>query len=798
MTSSYTNKQEHKGLEILIRGTVQGVGFRPFVYNLASRLGIHGTVSNTSDGVHIRAYANDDGLFSFLEGLKTEAPPLARITSIDEKPLVEPIDPAHEDSFTILASVAGDSAKTAIPPDIAICDDCIRELLTPGDHRFHYPFINCTNCGPRLTIVESIPYDRPKTSMKVFPMCPVCLEQYQDPTDRRFHAQPNACAHCGPELFWHAKDGTRRICDSPLAEAATALSHDMVVAMRGLGGFHLVVNGHSQLAVAKLRERKNRPHKPLAVMMPDLETVRKYCVVDDKEQDLLTSGARPIVLLKKRDSFSLPSDLAPEMNELGVMLPYTPFQYLLFQQKECPDVLVMTSGNASGAPICTANDDALKRLAPISDRFLLHNRDIVTRVDDSVARVTNHRPQIYRRARGYVPTPLDIPWKLPAGIGCGGGLKSTFALSEEKTVYLSQHIGDLFNLESFDFYSESVEHLKKVFQIEPEIVVCDLHPDYMSSHYGAELSKKKDLPLYQVQHHHAHAVAVMAEHGLEGQTLAVVLDGTGYGPDNTIWGGEILLADLTGYQRLAHLQYLHQPGGDAAAHEPWRMGLSALFQMRGGEPCAPNELPKGLHPIPSGQVKIINTMLEKDFNTPTTSSCGRLFDAMAAILGVRHTISYEGQAAIELEALARTAATNTWYHQIPDFQRLAGNPPLCKKGEKWEICSSEFVTLALQAQAQGLSRAGIALQFHLQLISCICELVERLSVTTAVRNVVLAGGCMQNSLLLEGLQRKLTAKKFAVFTGENVPINDGGISLGQIITGGLQHVSRNTHEGCQG
>jgi len=798
VTSSYTNKQDQQGLEILIRGTVQGVGFRPFVYNLASRLGISGTVSNTSDGVHIRAYAQDDRLFAFLEGLKNEAPPLARITSIDEKPLAEPIDSAHEGSFTILASVAGDSAKTAIPPDIAICDDCVRELLEPSDHRYDYPFINCTNCGPRFTIVESIPYDRPKTSMKVFPMCPVCQAQYEDPGDRRFHAQPNACAHCGPKLFWHDGDGIEISSDSPLAEAAVALATDKVVAMRGLGGFHLVVDAHSETAVATLRQRKGRPHKPLAVMMADLETVRKYCTVEDEEQQLLTSSARPIVLLKKRDDFALAANLAPEIGELGVMLPYTPFQYLLFQQPQCPEALVMTSGNASGAPICTANDDALRRLAPIADNYLLHNRDIVTRVDDSVARIVNRRPQIYRRARGYVPSPLDIPWQLPAALGCGGGLKSTFALGEEQTVYLSQHIGDLFNLESFDFYTESVEHLKKVFQIEPEIIVCDLHPDYMSSRYGHELHREKGIPLYQVQHHHAHAVAVMAEHGLEDPALAIILDGTGYGADKTIWGGEILLADLTSYRRLAHLEQLHLPGGDAAAQEPWRMGLSALYQMQGGSPCPADQLPAGMHGLPGEQVNIINTMLENGFNTPLTSSCGRLFDAMAALLGVRHSITYEGQGAIELEALARQAATSSWYNQISDFRGFEAQSALCEKGEKWEICSSEFVTLALYALDQGFSRAEVAFQFHLQLISSICELVERLSATTAVRNVVLAGGCMQNSLLLEGFQRQLTAKNFAVFTGEDVPINDGGISLGQIITGGLQHVSRNTHEGYQG
>lgn len=791
MTNSYTNKQDQQGLEILIRGTVQGVGFRPFVYNLASRLEISGTVSNTSDGVLIRATAQDDRLVLFLEGLKNDAPPLARITSIEETPLTEPVE---EGSFTILASVAGASAKTVIPPDIALCDDCLQELLDPADHRYNYPFINCTNCGPRFTIVETIPYDRPKTSMKVFPMCPVCQSQYNDPADRRFHAQPNACGDCGPQLSWHEKSGEEIFCKSPLANAATALSNDSILAIRGLGGFHLTVNAHSNIAVNLLRTRKGRPDKPLAVMMPNLATIKKYCEVSVKEEELLLSMMHPIVLLRKKDNqenCSLASDLAPVVSKLGVMLPYTPFHHLLFQQEDCPDSLVMTSGNASGAPICTANDDALTRLNHIADFFLLHNRDIVTRIDDSVCRIVGGKTQILRRARGFVPSPIMVDWELPQVIGCGAGLKSTFCLSREKSVFPSQHIGNLFNLESLDFFTESVDHLKNVFQIEPEIAVCDLHPDYMSSHYAAELG----LPLYRVQHHHAHAVAVMAEHGISEPVLAVILDGTGYGPDSTIWGGEVLLADLTSYKRLAHLEQLRLPGGDAAASEPWRMGLSALFTANDGSPWPVEDLPDSLSTIPVEKIAIINSMLSNGFNSPLTSSCGRLFDAVASILGIRQKISYEGQAAIELEAVARKATTTTWYTDIPTFNTLSTPSLLCERGEKWEICSSKFVKLILAALADGRSIGNIALQFHYLLISTINELIHRLSAETGVRKVILAGGCMQNSLLLEGFSHTLTANNIEIFTGESMPINDGSISLGQTIIGGLQHVSRNTHEG---
>ena len=783
--------KQQKGCEILIRGTVQGVGFRPFVYNLASRLGITGTVTNTSDGVLIRAFAEGARLDSFCDRLRLEAPPLSDITSLDRYPLTPPDD--VPDSFDIEASVAGSEAKTSIPPDIAICGDCLAELHDPQDHRYHYPFINCTNCGPRFSIVESIPYDRPKTSMKVFPMCPVCNGQYNNPGDRRFHAQPNACSHCGPGLSFHDRAGNRLPCSSELAASADALAKGKVLALRGLGGFHLAVDGCSDAAVATLRKRKGRPHKPLAVMMADLETVEQNCLLTDQARQLLTSHVHPIVLLRKKKDSALSNLLAPGIDEIGVMLAYTPLHHLLLAEQSCPDILVMTSGNISGAPICTGNEDATTRLAEIADVYLLHNRDIVTRVDDSVTRPLANGYQILRRARGYVPTPLYIPWQLPSVIGCGGGLKSTFCLGRDTSIYPSQHIGDLFNLESYDFYTESVEHLKKVFQIEPELVACDLHPDYMSSHYAAE----QGLPLYTIQHHHAHAVAVMAEHHLAEPVLAVIMDGTGYGTDSTIWGGEILQASLTGFTRLGHLSPLHLPGGDAAATEVWRMGISAIHAVYGHEGLTDQRLPPTLRGIDQHKRKIIGQMLANNFNSPLTSSCGRLFDAAAAIIGVRQEISYEGQAAIELESLARRAATTTWYHQTQEFSHPAEDFPLCKEGGKWEICSTEFVRLLDAALRQGTDPARAALLFHYLLVSSITELIRRLSAETGIHQVVLSGGCMQNSLLLEGLLHTLKANNLQVFTGEKMPVNDGGVSFGQTIIGGLQHVSRDSHEGYQ-
>ena len=790
MISLNIKKPDQTGVEILIRGTVQGVGFRPFVYNLASRFGISGTVSNTGDGVVITAAARNDRLCAFLEALEKEAPPLARITSLEKHPLSGPV---NQGSFDIIASISGSSGNTAIPPDIALCDDCLRELLDPHDRRFHYPFINCTNCGPRFTIIETIPYDRAKTSMKVFPMCADCEAEYLDPANRRFHAQPNACALCGPHISWYDRSGRPILCNDPIREAALALMQGKIIALRGLGGFHLAADASSMTAIAMLRIRKGRPAKPLAVMMSDIDMVKQCFAPSPAEEQQLLAPEHPIVLLASAHSAMLASNLAPGIDEIGIMLPYTPLHHLLFQLPGCPKALVMTSGNVSGSPICTSNEDALNCLAEIADFFLLHNREIVTRVDDSVCRVVSGRTRLLRRARGYVPSPVMVPWGLPPIIGCGAGLKSTFCLGRNHSAFLSQHIGDLFNLESYDFYTESITNLKRVFEIEPEAVACDLHPDYLSSHYATSLA----LPVNRIQHHHAHAVAVMAEHGLHGPVLAVVMDGTGYGPDGTIWGGEILQADLTSYSRLGHLSRLQLPGGDAASGEPWRMALSALFNTYGEEGLSDKRLPTPLLQIAAERRETILSMMVNSFNTPLTSSCGRLFDAVAAILGVRQILSYEGQAAMELEALARKAAGNRWKPPLSMPQRSAFLQPPEGSDGKWEISCPEFVRMVTDAIDRGQKPSEVALQFHLSLVHSIAELVLHLSDQTGITHVVLSGGCMQNSLILEGLLSMLKHFKLQVFTGENIPINDGSISLGQTIIGGLQHVSRNSNEGYQ-
>ncbi len=788
MKNLSTRKRDLKGAELLIQGVVQGVGFRPFVYNLANRLHVSGTVTNTSVGVFIKAAASDADLASFIHLLKHEAPPLARITSIEVRQYSEEID--WED-FSILSSVSQNSSSAIIPPDIALCPDCLEELLDKKDKRFHYPFINCTNCGPRFTIVNTIPYDRPKTSMDVFPMCHSCNDEYVDPANRRFHAQPNACRKCGPELSWHAGDGKKIDHCDPVQETISVINEGKVVAIRGLGGFHLTVDGCSDKAVKLLRDRKGRKSKPLAIMVANIETAKKFCHLSKKEEEILLSPEHPILLLPKRTVAGLALNLAPSMNDIGIVLPYTPLHHLLFQVDTCPDALVMTSGNVSGDPICTGNHQAIEELGHIADYFLLHNREIVTRVDDSVSKQIQGEVRSFRRSRGYVPSPFLLPYNLPPILACGAGLKNTFCLGRNNFAFPSQHIGDLFTVKNYEFFLESIEHFKRVFDVEPEVVACDIHPDYMSSQYAQELS----LPLFPVQHHHAHAVAVMVENDLQEEVLAVVLDGTGFGTDGTIWGGEILLNDLTGYQRMGHLEQLSLPGGDAATNEPWRMGLSALYHTYGHKGLEEKKLPPLLKSIAPNQKEIVGAMLEKGFNSPFTSSCGRLFDAAAALLGLQDVSHFEGQAAMKLEALAQKALSTNWKAALlaefatKDFSSHRPN------NGKWEIVTSRFVTMIMDGLSGKQTKRSLALQLHFELIHSICKLIEQLSAHTGIRKIVLSGGCMQNQILLEGLFHILEKYNFKVYTGKNIPVNDGGISLGQAIIGGLNHVSRNTHAG---
>ena len=792
MKNSSTKKSEIRGVELHIQGIVQGVGFRPFIYNLATRLKISGTVSNTSAGVVIQAAASQARLDSFIRAIRSDAPPLSQILSIDTLPL-NPRLLQDSSTFSILKSDNSSTANTAIPADISLCDDCLGEMLSPLDRRHGYPFINCTNCGPRFTIVETIPYDRVKTSMKVFPMCDECLKEYEDPGNRRFHAQPNACPQCGPQISLHDASGSQIEDTLPVAGAVAALNDDRILALRGLGGFHLAVNGCSEAGVARLRRRKNRPSKPLAIMVKDIESAQVFCHLSEKEKDALTSPQHPIVLLRKKQGDILAPNLCPGVGDIGIMLPYTPLHHLLFNTPSCPSALVMTSGNLSGRPICISNESALDQLNGIADFFLLHNREILTRVDDSVTKKFHGSIRLIRRARGYCPIPIPLAQKIPQTLGCGGGLKSTFCLGRGNLAFLSQHIGDLFNLESYEFYLESLKHLKQVFEIEPEIVVRDLHPDYLSSHLADELK----IPLHKAQHHHAHAVAVMAEHNLSGEVLAIVLDGTGYGSDGTIWGGEILLSQLTGFQRLGHLQYLPLPGGDKAAAEPWRMAISALYQTYGSEVFAERHLPPLLRTVDEAKREMLVDMVKNDFNSPLTSSCGRLFDAIAALVNLRLQCDYEGHAAMELETLASISLKPGWQNELDTLLSIEDSPFFSLDKGKGKINSSEFVKMVMDKTAKGFNVSQIALDFHLELICAISKLTTKLSVQHETDRVVLSGGCMQNRLLMEGLFYTLEKAGLRVYTGEKVPVNDGGISFGQVIIGGLQHVSCNTDAGYQ-
>ncbi len=764
-------------VEIEIHGIVQGVGFRPNVFRLAKRYGIVGTVKNTGEGVIIQAQGRNDKLRAFEKAVQGEAPPLARITEFITRPLAHRLECT---SFSIDSSRSGSEKTALVSPDVSLCVDCLRELLDPSDRRYLYPFINCTNCGPRYSIIRSIPYDRPSTSMRPFVMCSSCDREYHDPMDRRFHAQPNACWECGPRLFWHDARGEEIPVEDPIEHAVEALAQGKVVAMKGLGGFHLAVDACSDQAVALLRERKGRPHKPLAIMVKDLEAAGRFACLGELEKELLTSRERPIVLLQKRRGSGLSEGIAPNIAQVGIMLPYTPVHHLLFHHRDCPDALVMTSGNLSGYPLCKDNHEAVEKLKGIADYFLFYNRDIVTRVDDSVAMVVAGRPRLIRRSRGLTPSPVQLPWQLPEVLACGPELKNTFCISRGKEAFLSQHIGDMQGIENLDFFEKTVEHLKALLEVQPEVVACDLHPDYLTTRYA----RKLPLPLVQVQHHLAHAAAVMAEHGVDRPAIALVLDGTGYGLDGTVWGGEILLVDPGNWnlRRLARLRPMPLPGGDAAAREPWRMALSALWTAFGLCGLGEGNLPSSLLEIEESRREVLSQMIKTGVNTPMTSSCGRLFDAVAALLGVRFYATYEAQAAMEIVTLALEACSGDNDLETSGLEarllQVPGSPDLL------ELDWTPLVREIVGGLGKGVPPSLIALGFHQQLVGLLCTGVWHFCQTSGIKTVVLGGGCMQNPLLLEGLIREFTRLGLEVHSAETIPANDGGISLGQAVIGG--------------
>ncbi len=661
---------DFQGIHIHITGIVQGVGFRPFVYGLAKNLDLMGWVRNTSAGVDIEVEGKLDVLNEFLRALKEDCPPLARIDSIE----TVSCPPNGFSAFEIVHSEPIPGAFIPISPDVSICEDCYREMLDPNDRRYLYPFINCTNCGPRFTIIQDIPYDRPKTTMAPFEMCLACRSEYEDPLDRRFHAQPVACPDCGPQVWLETKNqptvnGKRK---DAIFQTQHLLAAGEILAIKGLGGFHLACDALNPTAVAELRRRKLRVDKPFALMLPDIQTVEQYCHVSESERELLISRQRPIVLLARKLGTSIAPAVAPNQNTLGVMLPYTPLHYLLFSKMRAktenpknpspvaypPSALVMTSGNLSEEPIAYTNDEAREQLTSLADAFMMHNREIQTRCDDSVVRarklgVWKNGPQPYpiRRSRGYAPNPIKLPWvDAPQVLATGPELKNTFCLTKDNYAFLSHHIGDMENFETLQSFEEGIEHFEQLFRIEPKFIAYDLHPDYLATRYAKARSERETIMAVGIQHHHAHIAACMADNGLSGEipVIGVSFDGTGYGDDGAIWGGEFLLADYQSYQRFAHLDYTPLPGGDAAVRKPARIALAHLWKT--GLDWDQN-LPAVKY-LCGDDMTLLRSMLENDINCPRTSSMGRLFDAVAALAGVRGEVNYEGQAAIEFEALA--------------------------------------------------------------------------------------------------------------------------------------------------
>ena len=760
--------------QIEVSGIVQGVGFRPYVYRLATGRHLSGVIRNTPAGVTIEIQGPAETVQDFVERLPAEAPPLARITSL----AVREVPCNGDQDFRIVHSAEGAEVRTLISPDVAICSDCLRELFDPADRRYRYPFINCTNCGPRFTIVRDIPYDRPSTSMAMFPMCPACLAEYENPLDRRFHAQPNACWECGPRVELWDKAGQRIARRDPIVEAVSALHAGLVVAVKGLGGFHLAVDATNPAAVALLRQRKRRVEKPFAVMVPDLRAVEEICKLDGTAANVLQSIQQPIVLLPKKTPSAIPDEVAPFNRYLGIFLPYTPLHYLLLAEGGFK-ALVMTSGNQSEEPIAIDNREAVDRLNGLADRFLVHNRDILLRCDDSVVRVAGGVTRQLRRSRGFVPVPVFLKDDQPSVLAVGGELKNTICLIKGKNAFLSQHVGDLENAESYSFFHEAIEHLERILEIRPEIIAYDLHPDYFSTRWAVQQSGVK---LVGVQHHHAHIASCMAENHLEGRVIGFALDGTGYGTDGKIWGGEVLIAGYEDFERAAHFEYVPMPGGAAAIREPWRMAVSCLAHLFGRE-FLKLDIPF-VRQLNRPRAELLLRMMEQGVNSPLTSSCGRLFDAVAALVGIRQQVNYEAQAAIELEmamASSEFASSKTASPEEEAAYPMKLLPELVPEDDHWIISTRPLFEALLEDLGRNLSVGAISRRFHNGLVEGFVQLATLLRKKTALNRVCLSGGSFHNIYLSERLEARLSEAGFEVFTQKEVPSGDGGLSLGQAL-----------------
>jgi hydrogenase maturation protein HypF len=776
MGKSQPERDRHKALRrrgVKVRGVVQGVGYRPFVYRLALEEGLAGFIGNDTDGVTIEIEGPEERLEAFLDRLQTEAPPLSRIDSVTVRELAV----VGDSGFRIVASEVLGRVSTGIPADAATCPDCLRELLDPRDRRYRYPFLNCTNCGPRFTITRRIPYDRPQTSMAKFTMCPECQREYDDPLNRRFHAQPNACWVCGPRVWLAQTDGSDSASgDEAVEQTIQLLTAGKIVAIKGIGGFHLSVDANNQAAVMRLRERKRRYGKPLAVMVRDLEAARLVCVLTAEEEALLLTPARPIVLARRREDCGIADAVAPGIPWLGVYLPYAPLQHLLFADARVR-ALVMTSANLTEEPIAIDNEEARARLGGIADAFLMHDREILQRCDDSVAAVVDGAPQLIRRARGFVPMGVALPFDTPPLLAVGGHLKNVFALARGRFAYQSQHLGDLENLTGLEFFKESLDHLMRTFEIEPRTVVHDLHPGYLSTQWAKEWAQERSLPLIAVQHHHAHVAGCMAEHGLAGKVIGLALDGTGYGSDGKIWGGEVLIASLAGFERFAHLEYVPMPGGEAAIKEPWRMALGHLsaagFDVGSAETLA-------FAGATENEARVLARMMERGVNAPLTSSLGRLFDAVAAVVLRRRVVDYEAQAAIELEGIALDEPC-----ELVEPDDVPGYAMELIGGD-WDVREPVRMSVAplwrelVNDLRNDVSKEQIAERFHVGVAEGFVRAVVLARAATGIAQVALSGGCMHNRRLARLLRSGLETEGFEVYQHRNVSPGDGGLSYGQI------------------
>lgn len=755
--------RETSGVSIHVNGVVQGVGFRPFVYGLAKRLELTGWVRNTSAGVDIELAGLRETLEIFVQALKDEAPPLAYIDDIQ---LTWHTAGDHHE-FKIIQSEAIQDAFQPISPDVCTCDDCLKELFDPADRRFHYPFINCTNCGPRFTIIKDVPYDRPKTTMASFDMCEDCASEYADPSDRRFHAQPVACPKCGPKIWLeHKSDWGNLEMNSVdvISKTQALLAQGKIVAIKGLGGFHLACDANNPQAVAELRRRKLRVDKPFALMLPNVETVKKYCEVDQREISLLESHSRPIVLLNRKPGSTIAPETAPGQKTLGVMLPYTPLHFLLFETKLF-EALVMTSGNVSEEPIVTDNQEARVRLDSLADAFLFHDREIHIRCDDSVVRVFEDELLPIRRSRGYAPYPVHLKFEPPALLACGGELKNTFCITQGNYAFLSHHIGDLENYETLESFEKGTAHFENLFRVEIKALAHDLHPDYLATRFALKRAEEQDLPAFAVQHHHAHIVSCMVENKLPGdmEVIGVAFDGTGFGEDGTIWGGEFLVSSYQSFKRVSHLKSISLPGGDLAVREPWRLALAWLDKIG-------IDWTEDLDPVQAllgqpAQMRLFQHQLISGLNSPKTSSMGRLFDAVSALAGIRQIVNYEAQAAIELESRVNPSELGSY-----DFEIM-----------KDQFDPSQVFLSLVKDIRTGIGTGTIAARFHNGVADMTLRVCQSIRKQTGLNKVVLSGGVWQNLTLLKASLNRLRADEFEVFTHKLVPTNDGGLSLGQAI-----------------